>query len=74
MDPLSKLEVRLFHPRKDYWPDHFQWNHDGTLIIGMTPVGRATVDLLKVNRESNVNLRMLLMLVGLHPPNTYPKD
>lgn len=54
-DPMTMSLSRLFHPRLDKWAAHFQWNEDETLIIGITPVGRATVDLLRVNRESNVN-------------------
>lgn len=71
-DPLTHRLSPLFHPRLDQWDAHFQWNEDETLIIGITPVGRATVELLQVNRESNVNLRKLLKMAGLHPPLEYP--
>ena len=71
-DPLTHQFVRLFHPRKDKWHDHFQWNEDETIIIGTTPIGRATADLLQVNRPSNINLRKLLRAAGLHPPKEYP--
>ncbi len=71
-DPLTNQLVPLFHPRSDKWHDHFQWNEDETLILGITPTGRATVDLLQVNRPGNVNLRLLLRSVGLHPPAEYP--
>ena len=67
-DPLTNQLSRLFNPRLDKWQAHFQWSEDETLIIGTTPIGRATVELLQVNRESNVNLRRLLISVGLHPP------
>jgi len=42
-DPLSKQMVRLFNPRRQRWEDHFKWNEDGTLVVGLTPTGRATV-------------------------------
>lgn len=74
IDPVTLLKSRIFHPRKDYWLDHFQWNGDETLIVGLTPVGRATIDLLEMNRDGNINLRVLLQLVGLHPPKEYIKD
>jgi HNH endonuclease len=67
-DPLTNRLSRLFNPRLDKWEAHFQWSEDETVIVGTTPIGRATVELLQVNRESNVNLRRLLILVGLHPP------
>ena len=73
MDVISQTKVRLFHPRNDFWSDHFQWNEDETLIVGITPVGRATADLLEVNREGNLNLRILLQMVGMHPPKEYVK-
>lgn len=37
-------------------------------IIGRTPTGRATVTALRLNRKELVNLRELLLAVGLHPP------
>jgi len=72
IDPLTQASTRLYHPRVDTWQDHFQWSEDETMIIGTTPIGRATVDLLKVNRMGNINLRKLLVSVGLHPPQDYP--
>jgi 5-methylcytosine-specific restriction endonuclease McrA len=67
-DPVSKTMVTLYHPRKQRWSDHFAWNDDGCLIIGLTPTGRATVEELKLNRSSVVNLRQVLVLVDAHPP------
>lgn len=68
IDPVSDLEVPLFHPRRDEWSDHFVWDASGLLIIGTTPTGRATVDLLKLDRPELINLRSLLVMVGKHPP------
>ncbi len=56
------------HLPTDIWSDHFQWSDDDLQIIGITPTGRATVQLLKVNREGNINLRRLLKMAELHPP------
>jgi len=74
IDPVTLQKTRLFHPRKDYWLKHFQWNQDESIIVGISTIGRTTVDLLEVNREGNVNLRYLLQLVGLHPPKDYIKE
>lgn len=68
LDPVSGRKMPLFHPRKNAWKDHFNWNHDYTIIIGLTPIGRATVNTLKLNRESLVNLRRVLFIMGEHPP------
>jgi hypothetical protein len=53
-DPVSGRTVPLFHPRKDRWEDHFDWLDDFALVIGKTPVGRVTIDRLKLNREEVV--------------------
>jgi len=68
LDPLTRQLMPLYTPRTDIWSDHFQWSDDDLLIIGTTPTSRATIRLLKVNREGNINLRRLLKMAGLHPP------
>jgi len=59
----------LFNPRINNWSEHFEWSNDDLYVIGITPMGRATVNRLKVNPDGNVNLRRLLILAELHPPN-----
>jgi len=68
-DPLTGETVPLYHPRKQRWRDHFTWNDDSTIIIGLTPSGRATVETLHLNRSSLINLRKVLRSNGEHPPN-----
>lgn len=68
-DPVSGDLVQLFHPRHQQWRDHFIWNVDFTLIVGLTPTGRATIDALQLNREGVVNLRRILYAIGEHPPS-----
>jgi hypothetical protein len=58
----------LFHPRQHRWRDHFAWNNDATVVVGLSPTGRATVSLLQLNRSGLVNLRRLLVAAGEHPP------
>lgn len=67
LDPISQQIVPLFHPRKDEWNDHFEWSADRLLIIGKTPTGRATVELLDMNSAGIVNLRAILPK-SEHPP------
>ena len=67
-DPVTGELVPLYHPRQQRWRDHFAWNDDFTLIIGMTPAGRATVEVLQLNRDGLVNLRRVLYAMGEHPP------
>jgi hypothetical protein len=68
LDPVSGEIVPLYHPRRDHWDTHFAWSDDFTLIIGLTPTGRATVATLLLNREGVLNLRRLLYAIGEHPP------
>jgi hypothetical protein len=67
-DPVTGELVPLLHPRRQAWSDHFAWNDDASLILGLTPVGRATVMALRLNREGLVNLRRVLFAAGEHPP------
>lgn len=69
VDPISSKVVPLFHPRRQKWFEHFSWNIDFTLILGLTPTGRATVEALQFNRVSVVNLRRALIAIGEHPPD-----
>lgn len=68
IDPATGLTAPLFHPRHNRWADHFTWSDDGTRIVGITPAGRATVYLLQLNRGGLVNLRQVLIQIGMHPP------
>lgn len=69
LDPQDGTMVALFNPRKDNWVDHFVWVEGGKQVQGITPMGRATVERLKVNHERIVAARILWISVGWHPPN-----
>lgn len=45
----------LFHPRQQAWQDHFRLN--GPVIEPLTPTGRVTVQLLRLNHQARVALR-----------------
>ncbi|WP_395095157.1 HNH endonuclease [Armatimonas sp.] len=68
IDPVTGTMAPLYNPRRDVWKDHFLWSDDTLEIIGKTPTGRATVERLKLNRESTVEARRLLEVWGMHPP------
>ena len=59
--------VPLFNPREDTWEDHFAW--DGPDLVGLTPVGRTTVDVLNINDPICVDQRACLIEAGLFPPD-----
>lgn len=69
VDPVTGLLVPLFNPRQQRWEEHFAWSEDSLYIRGLTPVGRATVDALQLNREGLLNMRRVLYAVGEHPPD-----
>jgi len=72
IDPSTGERVRLFHPRRQRWQDHFAWSADFTKIIGRSAAGRATVEALQLNRPRVQRLREALRLVDLHPPPSPP--
>ncbi|MEJ7617805.1 MAG: HNH endonuclease [Pyrinomonadaceae bacterium] len=71
VDPPTRESVPLFHPRKHDWHEHFAWSADYTIMVGLTPTGRATIAELQLNRKGVVNQRKLLLLIRKHPPGKY---
>lgn len=75
-----KTEVFLFNPRTQQWKEHFIWTRDGTKIMGITPIGRATCDRLDLNDEhyqgerSIQEARVLWIKAGCHPPPDDPRQ
>lgn len=68
IDPETGVKVRVFNPRQQVWGHHFVWAEDASRIDGTTPIGRATVAALQLNRPSLVLARRLWVAVGWHPP------
>ncbi|MBX9792650.1 MAG: HNH endonuclease [Pirellulales bacterium] len=55
--------VRLFNPRVDRWNDHFRWN--GAELVGLSAIGRVTVQVLAMNLDYRVALRRNLIQEGV---------
>jgi len=51
--------VRLYHPRKDTWSDHFQWN--GPMLVNRSDVGSVTIDVLRMNHPDALAVRRVLL-------------
>ncbi len=66
LDPLTGNATKLFDPRKQQWDDHFQINSDATLA-GISPEGRVTIAVLRINDADRVKQRKMLMLLGDYP-------
>lgn len=59
-DPKTGEFSFLFHPRTQQWPEHFRWQD--AQINGITPEGRTTVQLLKLNSNERITERQRLNL------------
>ena len=68
VDPLTATSVPLFHPQSQVWTEHFDWSDDATEIIGRSPVGRATVAALRMNRPPMIRVRRMWIAMAEHPP------
>ena len=62
IDPETRQKTFLFNPRRDKWQEHFKLR--GAQIIGLTPVGRATVALLNLNESERLDFRVALLKTG----------
>jgi HNH endonuclease len=65
VDPISGQIIPLFNPRRDIWQDHFQL--DGARIVGVSPAGRATIELLDFNNPIRILIRKELQRIDRYP-------
>ena len=68
IDLLTGSTVPLYNPRTQNWTEHFVWDNDGTSVVGLTPIGRATVSALSLNSDLRVRARAIWVQAGYHPP------
>ena len=68
LDPATEERTPLFNPRRDVWSDHFVVElADSIALVGRTPMGRATVEQLRINGAAQCEARRWWMLIGLFP-------
>ncbi len=65
IDRRTTTEVYLFNPRRDIWSEHFRW--DGLRVVGLTATGRATVEILALNRPLILAIRAEETALARHP-------
>ena len=65
-DPDTNNLTSLFNPRTDNWYEHFLAHRSG-LIVGLSSIGRATVQALRLNDEGRVRGRLPLYNRGRWP-------
>ena len=66
IDSTTGEDTVLFSPRTHLWNDHFEFTEIWS-IHGQTPMGRATVDTLGMNRRAIILIRQELVLLGRFP-------
>ena len=59
LDPETGQLTPLFHPRRDRWENHFRL--DEARILGLTPIGRTTAWVLRMNSDILLSLRASLI-------------
>ncbi len=64
-DPQTHAMTRLFDPRKDIWTQHFGWL--STRLEGTTPIGRTTIDVLRINHPEMLVIREAHRDEGVFP-------
>ncbi len=62
IDPNTGEVVRLFHPRRDRWSDHFEYVD--ARIVGQTAIGRTTAWLFQMNDPDRLRGREWLQGFG----------
>lgn len=67
LDEATEEVVRLFHPRTDRWPEHFQVRAEEGLITGLTTVGRSTVACLRMNCAAQREARRIWARLEIYP-------
>ena len=55
IDPDTGNIVQLFHPRREQWTEHFEFQ--GPSVVGKTPTGRTTVRVLAMDSTLRLDLR-----------------
>ena len=65
VDSETEDTVPLFNPCTQIWSEHFFWSEDGIGIIGVTSIGRATVDALHLSDDPDaLEVRSYWVLAG----------
>jgi len=64
-DPETGEITLLYNPRQQSWEEHFRL--DGARIVPLSPEGRVTAFVLKLNDEIRVRARQGLLEAGKYP-------
>lgn len=65
IDPVDERDQALFDPRRDEWGRHFRVEAATGALVGLTPVGPATISRLQLNSPIRMESRRLWSKLGL---------
>jgi 5-methylcytosine-specific restriction endonuclease McrA len=65
IDPETAELTRLFNPRSQNWNEHFKWRD--AELIGLTAIGRTTLNVLAINEPLLLEVRAALVTEGAYP-------
>ena len=68
-DPDTGDKVTLYNPRTMKWDEHFVWR--GSVLVGSTSIGRATISALNMNRPFILAIRDEEAAWGRHEPKSH---
>lgn len=66
IDEETGNTMPFFNPRTDDWAAHFRF--DDCVVVGLSPLGRATIRALYLNSPRRLQIRKAEVLFGLFPP------
>jgi hypothetical protein len=64
-DIVTKQLTPLYNPRRDNWYSHFMLDEES--ITGLTPIGRVTITILKLNETQRLFERQGLLRLNRYP-------
>jgi hypothetical protein len=67
LDPVTNILTPLFNPRTQHWDDHFLIHRDTGHLEAITPEGRVTIELLRLNSPEQIEVRILLLQLDQYP-------
>ena len=56
IDSVSQASISLYHPREMEWNEHFAWSEDKTTAIGLTAIGKVTIEACETESIPSVRL------------------
>ncbi len=58
---------RLFNPRKDVWQEHFFIDLENLMILGLSEIGKGTINRLRLNNPLQIQARKQWFRMELFP-------